>query len=129
MCAVVLLLLSPRRWLLIGRSSQNQNYSPAWTDRQLLSHGQYHGFSQVALLPLLVLSTSGWAGWQSATLLLAQSLYPDRFTSPSLSLRFLIPAAAALIFHLQPSRPDSPLLDPTSLRRRWLHRRIPLALC
>jgi hypothetical protein len=59
-----------------------------------------HDFSQVALLPLLVMSTSGrGVGWlicyiASSTV----ALYPDCLTSPSLSLPLLLPAAVALIF-------------------------------
>jgi hypothetical protein len=36
----------------------------------------------------------------------AVALYPDYLTSPSLFLRFLLPAVVALIFRPQPSRPD-----------------------
>jgi hypothetical protein len=49
-------------------------------------------FLKVALLPLLVLSTSGRGiGWLICYIASsAVALYPDFFTSPSLSLRFLL---------------------------------------
>ena len=66
------------------------------TDKQLLSGGQ--PFSQAALLPLLVLSTSG-RGWMADLL---HYLYLDCLTSPFPSLRFLSQLLLLLSFAPNP---------------------------
>jgi hypothetical protein len=101
------------------------------TDRQLaIAWSMITIFSQVALLPLLVLSTSGrWVGWLICYIASsAVALDPDCLTSPCLFPPLSPPSCRCS--HLSP--PTLParfaLLDPTSLRRGRLDRQISLAL-
>jgi hypothetical protein len=119
MYAVVLLLLSPRRWLS-NRSIrlQNQNYSPAMTDRQLLWRGQWITtflrllFSLFWFCPRPV----GGVGWLSAILLLAQLL-----SIPTVLRLLSFPSASPPSCRCSDLSPTTiparfALLDPTSLR-------------
>jgi hypothetical protein len=58
----------------------------------------------------------------------AVAFYPDCLTSPSLSSAFLLPAAVALTFRPQPSRPYSHCWIPLACSGRGLGRRVTLAL-